>query len=86
MNQQAGRKIAPVALAVLFPSLGIAIMFLSMILDALTYSNRGQVAIIVTLMFFASLVTFIIFWVQIVSAKKHLGGDRAGSDEILDQF
>ncbi len=84
INQQAGKNVAPTALAVLFPSIGIVYLAMTLMLESINYSSRGQVAGVSVFFFLGSLVCFILFWVQVVAARKALSAEARSSDDILD--
>lgn len=88
INNDAGKKIAPITLSVVYPSLSILTSILAVVMNA-TSGYRGPdeaFLVIVGLFSLATFVLWIIFWVQIHSAKKKLEGMPISSvtDDNLD--
>lgn len=75
MNKDAGRKIAPTTLAIVYPSLSLLISILSFI-SGLIIVRPGDstelFSLMVGILSIATVVLWIIFWVQLSNAKKTL--------------
>lgn len=74
INKDAGKKIAPSALAVIYPSISIFTSILALIMNA-TASYRGpeeEFLLIVGVLSLTTFVLWIIFWVQINNARNKL--------------
>jgi hypothetical protein len=89
MNKEAGRKIAPINLAIAYSALSLLVSILSVLSNLVVRSSRGPneiIELIIGLASIASIVLWIIFWVQINSAKNKLKGISlsSGDDESLD--
>lgn len=75
MNKDAGKKIAPITLAIVYPSLGLLINILSIITGFVIVrpgDSTDFISIIVGLLSITTFVLWIIFWVQINIAKNKL--------------
>lgn len=75
MNKDAGKKIAPINLAIVYPSLSLLISVLSFLsgLIVKSSSDTGEViSILVVLVSITTIVLWIIFWVQLNNAKNKL--------------
>ena len=75
INKDAGRKIAPTKLAIIYPSLSLLISVLSF-LSGLVIRNSRDIGEIISLMIMlisiTTIVLWIIFWVQLNIAKNKL--------------
>jgi hypothetical protein len=85
MNKDAGHKIAPSTLAVVYPSISIFNTFLYLVL----IDSRGPdevLAILVTLLSITTFILWIVFWAQLSSAKNKLQamGVRNTYNDSLD--
>ena len=89
MNKDAGHKIAPSTLAVVYPSISIFNTFLYIVLSVSMDSYRGPdeaLAVLVTLLSLTTFILWIIFWAQLGAAKNKLLGMavRSNYDDSLD--
>lgn len=88
INKDAGKKIAPSTLAVIYPSISIFTSILALIMNA-TASYRGpeeEFLLIVGVLSLTTFVLWIIFWAQINNAKNKLlrMGGRSTTGDSLD--
>ena len=96
MNKEAGKKIAPSTLAVVYPSLLILASILWMVMNGFFRSRSPNeiLALGFGLMSLITLVLWIIFWVQLNSAKNKLktmtvtsnDGESLDSGFVDDEF
>jgi hypothetical protein len=90
MNKDAGRKIAPITLAIVYPSLGLIINILSIISGFIIVrpgDSTEFISIMVGLLSITTVVLWIIFWVQINMAKntlKNMSISSTNDGESLD--
>lgn len=89
MNKDAGRKIAPSNLAVVYPSLSLLISILSFLSGFIFQSSSDVVEVVSILTGLLSIVTvvlWIVFWVQLNVAKNKLKTMNVSSsdNESLD--
>lgn len=88
MNKDAGEKIAPSTLAVVYPSISIFNSILALIMNA-SMGYRGPnivLAVLVGILSITSFILWIVFWSQLSTAKNKLEGisHRSGVDDNLD--
>lgn len=88
MNKEAGKKIAPSTLAVIYPSLSILASILWMVMNGIfRIRNTNEVlALGFGVLSLTTLVLWIVFWVQLNSAKNKLKtmAVTSNDDESLD--
>jgi hypothetical protein len=75
MNKDAGKKIAPINLAIIYPSLSLLISVLSFSSSLFFSASRDlgeMVSLLVGLLSLTTIVLWIIFWVQMKIAKNKL--------------
>lgn len=88
MNKEAGKKIAPSTLAVIYPSLSILASILWMVMNGIfRIRNTNEVlALGFGVLSLTTLVLWIVFWVQLNSAKNKLKTMTVtpNDDESLD--
>lgn len=89
MNKDAGHKIAPSTLAVVYPSISLFTTFLYIVLSTSIDSYRGPdegLTVIVTLLSVTTFILWIVFWAQLGAAKNKLLGMTlsSGNNELLD--
>ena len=77
INTEVERKIAPLTLAIVYPSISLLVSVLSLFSSLIgrnSYESNQIISLMIIILSIAGLVLFIIFWVQLNNAKNKLKG------------